>query len=81
MTDLKSQKPTETIDLIGKDCPYPIIVTKNTMENLPSGAILKILTDTPVTIEESIPRYCEKHGYQFETVKIEDHWEIYIKKA
>ena len=81
MPDLKSLKPTEILDLVGKDCPYHIILTKNTMENLPSGAILKILTDTLVTVEESIPRYCEKHGYQFETVKVKDYWEIYIQKA
>lgn len=81
MADLKSMQPTETLDIIGKDCPYPITLTKKTMEELPTGAILKILCDSQIYVEESIPRYCEKHGYRFESVKIEDYWEIYIQKT
>jgi len=81
MADLKSMQPTEILDLVGKDCPYPIILTKKTMEKLPTGAMLKILCDSPTAVEESIPRYCKKHGYKFECVKIEDYWELYILKT
>jgi TusA-related sulfurtransferase len=82
MTDLKSQIPAETLDLLGRACPYPIVFTKKEMEKLSSTAILKILCDSAATVEDSIPRYCEKHGYQFEIVKIEDEdiWEVYIQK-
>lgn len=83
MDDLKSKTPSETLDVLGRVCPYPIIITKKEMEKLPSGAILKILCDSSETIEEVIPRYCEKHGYQFEVVKLEDkgYWEFYIQKT
>lgn len=83
MPNLKSLTPTETLDVLGRACPYPIMLTKKIMEKLPSGAILKILCDSPVTVEDAIPRYCEKHGYKFESVKIEDkgYWELYIQKT
>jgi tRNA 2-thiouridine synthesizing protein A len=83
MTNLKSLTPTETLDVLGRVCPYPIVLTKKLMEKLPSGAIVKILCDSPVTVEDSIPRYCKKHGYKFESVKLEDkgYWEIYIQKT
>lgn len=82
MADLKSMPPTEILDLLGRTCPYPLVLTKKTMEKLPSGAILKILCDSPDTVEDSIPRYCEKHGYKFESVRIEEgnYWELYIQK-
>lgn len=83
MDDLKSREPTEILDVLGWVCPYPIINTKKTMEQLPSGAILKVLSDSQTTVEDSIPRYCEKHGYPFESVWLEDegYWEIYIQKT
>ncbi|MEW6214340.1 MAG: sulfurtransferase TusA family protein [Nitrospirota bacterium] len=83
MADLKSMTPTEILDVLGRVCPYPLVMTKKTMEKLPGGAILKILCDLPTTVEDSIPRYCEKHGYRFESIRLEDegYWEIYIQKT
>ncbi len=82
MVDLKSGTPAETLDVQGRVCPYPIVSIKKEMEKLPNGAVLKILCDSPEAVEDSIPRYCEKHGYQLEAVKIEDkgYWEIFIQK-
>lgn len=83
MADLKSQTPAETLDVLGRVCPYPLVLTKKSLEKLPSGAILKILCDAPASAEDSIPRYAEKQGYEFESVKLEDkgYWELYIKKS
>lgn len=82
MADLKSKTPTETLDALGMVCPYPLILVKKTMEKLPKGAILKIICDLRTTVEDSIPRYCEKHEYTLESVWIEDKhcWELYIQK-
>ncbi len=82
MVDLKSGTPAETLDVQGRVCPYPIVSIKKEMEKLPNGAVLKILCDSPETVEDSIPRYCEKRGYRLEAVKIEDkgYWEIFIQK-
>jgi tRNA 2-thiouridine synthesizing protein A len=82
-TDLKSKTPAETLDVLGRACPYPIVLIKKKMEKMPGGTILKILCDSAATAEEVIPRYCEKHGYQFESVKLKDadYWEFYIRKT
>lgn len=82
MADLKSIPPIETLDVLGRACPYPIVLIKKEMEKIPAGAVLKILCDSSATVEEVIPRYCEKHGYQFESVMLnEGSWEFYILKA
>ncbi|HIJ60050.1 MAG TPA: sulfurtransferase TusA family protein [Nitrospirae bacterium] len=82
MADLKSQTPTETLDVLGRVCPYPLVLTKKQLEKMPSGSVLKILCDAPASAEDSIPRYAEKQGYEFESLKLEDKgmWELYIKK-
>jgi tRNA 2-thiouridine synthesizing protein A len=83
MTDLRSKPPIETLDVLGRACPYPIVLIKKKMEQIPKGKVLKILCDSAVTAEEVIPRYCEKRGFEFESVNLkeEGHWEFYIQKA
>ncbi|MBI4688501.1 MAG: sulfurtransferase TusA family protein [Nitrospirae bacterium] len=82
MADLRSQTPTETLDVLGRVCPYPLVMTKKTLEKAAAGTLLKVLCDAPASAEDTIPRYCEKQGYGCDLVKIEDkgYWEIYIKK-
>ncbi|HET7317657.1 MAG TPA: sulfurtransferase TusA family protein [Nitrospirota bacterium] len=79
---LKDEAPKETLDTLGRVCPYPLLLTKKALEKLGSGQTLKVLCDAPASAEDSIPRYAEKQGYTFESVKIEDKgmWELYIKK-
>ncbi len=83
MADLRSQNPKETLDVVGRVCPYPLVMTKKILEKMASGEILKILCDVPEFAEETIPRFVEKHGYELETIKLEDkgYWELYIKKT
>jgi tRNA 2-thiouridine synthesizing protein A len=83
MADIKSLTPAVTLDVLGRACPYPIVLIKKEMEKLPGGSVLKILCDSQSTAEEAIPRYCEKHAYLFESVKLDDagYWEFYIQKT
>ncbi|MBM4141218.1 MAG: sulfurtransferase TusA family protein [Nitrospira sp.] len=83
MGELSNMTPTDTLDVLGKVCPYPLVMTKKALEKLPSGAILKVLTDSPPSAEDSLPRLCEKLGYKFESLKNEEKgfWEIYIQKS
>lgn len=80
MADLKSQTPAETLDVLGRVCPYPLVLTKKALEKLPNGGILKILCDAPASAEDSLPRFAEGKGYPIEVVKLGDSWEIYIQK-
>lgn len=79
---LKDEAPAQTLDTLGRVCPYPLLLTKKAIEKLSSGQILKVLCDAPASAEDSIPRFVEKQGYTMETVKVEDKgmWEIFIKK-
>ncbi len=83
MGELSSMTPAETIDVLGRVCPYPLVLSKKALQKLPSGAVLKILCDAPASAEDSLPRFCEKQGYKFEAVKLEDkgYWELYIQKS
>ena len=78
---LSEQTPNDTLDVLGRVCPYPLVLTKKKMEKLESGGILKILCDAPASAEDSIPRYAEKMGYEFESVKTGENWDLYLKKS
>ncbi|UCD35182.1 MAG: sulfurtransferase TusA family protein [Nitrospiraceae bacterium] len=82
MADLKSKEPTQVLDVLGRVCPYPLVITKKTMEKAPGGTLLKVLCDAPASAEDTIPKYCEKQGFPMELIKIEDkgYWEIWIQK-
>ena len=81
MADLKAQTPTEVLDVLGRVCPYPLVLTKKALEKLPSGGILKILCDAPASAEDSLPRFAEGKGYPIEVVKLAESWELYIQKT
>lgn len=77
---LKDEAPAQTLDTLGRVCPYPLLLTKKAVEKLSSGQVLKVLCDAPASAEDSIPRYAEKAGMVFESVKLADKWELFIKK-
>jgi tRNA 2-thiouridine synthesizing protein A len=82
MADLKAQTPAEVLDVLGRVCPYPLVLTKKQIEKMAPGQILKIICDAPASAEDSIPRFAEKQGLPIEVVKLEDkgYWEIFIQK-
>jgi len=77
---LKDEAPAQTLDTLGRVCPYPLLLTKKAMEKLAAGQVLKVLCDAPASAEDSIPRYAEKAGFSFESVKLADQWELFLKK-
>ena len=82
MSDLASATPDETLDTLGRVCPYPLLLTKKKMEKIDGGKLLKVLCDAPASAEDTIPRFAEKEGYEFQSVKVEDkgYRELYLKK-
>lgn len=82
MADLKSKEPTQVLDVLGRVCPYPLVITKKTLEKTAGPTLLKVLCDAPASAEDTIPKYCDKQGFPFELIKIEDkgYWEIFIQK-
>jgi len=82
MGELSGKTPTKTLDVLGRVCPYPLVLSKKAVEKMNSGELLKVLCDAPASAEDSIPRWAEKQGYKFESVKNEGAgtWELYIEK-
>ena len=82
MSDLKGNTPDETLDTLGRVCPYPLLLTKKKIEKMDAGKILKVLCDAPASAEDTIPRFAEKEGIDFESVKLEDKgsWELFLQK-
>ncbi|KJR40473.1 SirA-like domain protein [Candidatus Magnetoovum chiemensis] len=80
MADLRSQEPTEVLDVLGRVCPYPLVLTKKKLQKMPDGSLLKVLCDAQASAEDSIPKYAEKEKMEFDSVKVENHWELYLKK-
>ena len=83
MGELSSKTPDQTLDVMGRVCPYPLVLTKKAVEKLSSGQVLKILCDAPASAEDSLPKWAEKQGHKLESVKLEgqDQWEIFIQKC
>ena len=79
---ISSETPTQTLDTLGRVCPYPLVLTKKAIEKLKSGDLLKVLCDAPASAEDTIPRWAEKQGFGFESKKLEDkgYWELFIQK-
>lgn len=83
MADLKSQTPDETLDVLGRVCPYPLVLVKKKLQKMESGTLLKVLCDAPASATDSIPKYCEKQKFECELVQVDgkEQWDIYIKKG
>ena len=83
MGELSGKTPDQVLDVLGRVCPYPLVLTKKSVEKMSSGQILKILCDAPASAEDSLPRWCEKQGHKFESVKddAKGSWDIYIQKG
>lgn len=72
----------QVLDVLGRVCPYPLVLTKKALEKLGSGEVLKVLCDAPASVEDSLPKFCEKGGHQLLVDKVADgKWDVYIKKA
>ncbi len=81
MGELSSMTPDKELDVLGRVCPYPLVLTKKSVEKMESGQVLKVLCDAPASAEDSIPKWAEKQGHKFEAVKHDDKWDLYIQKS
>ena len=80
MKDLTEIKADVEVDCVGFFCPMPIAMTKEGIDNIQVGQILKIEADDPAA-EEDIKRWAKRTGH--EILKFEKEGTIltfYIKK-
>ncbi|NQS92117.1 MAG: sulfurtransferase TusA family protein, partial [Chloroflexi bacterium] len=56
-------RPTKTLDVKGKICPYPDMDTMVTLKKMEKGEILEVLLDYPLSVER-IPRNLVKQKHK-----------------
>jgi len=66
--DLTDIKADAEIDCVGFFCPIPISMTKEGMDSIQVGVILKVEADDPAA-EEDIKRWAKRTGH--EVIKFE----------
>jgi len=60
---LSDISPNAELDCIGLFCPMPIARTKEEIENIEVGQVLKVEADDPAA-EEDIARWAKRAGHQ-----------------
>ncbi len=72
--------PDEEVDCVGLYCPMPISMTKEAIDGIKVGQVLKVVADDPAA-EEDIKRWAKRTGH--EVLKFEKEGAIltfYIKR-
>ncbi len=69
------------IDVRGEACPYPLIRTKQQVERLQKGEILKVLASDPVA-PQNIDAWAKKSGNVLLAVEVNDSTHnIFVRKG
>jgi tRNA 2-thiouridine synthesizing protein A len=70
----------KTLDVRGKVCPMPVLLTKRKLEDMQAGAVLEIIGDY-AQAAENIQRFAKQKGHEILRVsKASRIFVIYIKK-
>ncbi|NQT30308.1 MAG: sulfurtransferase TusA family protein [Candidatus Saganbacteria bacterium] len=73
-------KIDQNIDMRGVSCPLNYVKTKLAIEELEVGEVLAVLLDDGEPIV-NVPRSAKEDGHQIlEVNKIQDHYQVLIKK-
>lgn len=60
---MKGIKIDRILDIKGLQGPRPTVMTLNTLKDMESGMVLKVITDDAST-RHTIPHFCMKAGYR-----------------
>lgn len=70
------------IDITGKICPYTLIDTRDAMKQMKQGEVLEVVVDFEPAAMVTIPNFCAKKGYPFQTfVNDGVGWRIRIERT
>jgi tRNA 2-thiouridine synthesizing protein A len=73
-------KPNRELDCVGLYCPEPVFRTRQELDKLDVGEVLKVVADDPAA-EEDIPRLVKRLEQQLvEMRKENDQFHFVIKK-
>lgn len=70
------------IDITGKICPYTLIDTRDAMKQMKQGEVLEVVVDFEPAAMVTIPNFCAKKGYPFQTIADgENRWRLRIERT
>jgi tRNA 2-thiouridine synthesizing protein A len=70
------------LDITGKICPYTLIDTRDKLKELSEGEVLEVLVDFEPAAMVTIPNFCAKKGYPFQTIPDgEGRWRLRIERT
>ena len=70
----------QELDCLGLYCPEPVFRTRQELDKLAVGQVLKVIADDPAA-EEDIKRLVKRLGHQILQLRKErDHFQFFIKK-
>ena len=73
-------KHDEELDTRGLFCPQPLFETRNAIESLETGKILKVIADDPAA-DEDLHRWAKRTGTEIlDFIKDEDELIFYFRK-
>ncbi len=73
----KKVKVDDEIDIRGEVCPYTFVKAKVALEQLPSGAVLKVILDHPPA-RENVPRSMKSEGHEIIEIENINDTDFYI---
>jgi tRNA 2-thiouridine synthesizing protein A len=77
--------PTESLDVRGKTCPYPILETGAALRNIDAGEVLEVLVDYMPSVRDGLPNFCKKYDCEFESSEQNSgenaYWKFLIEKS
>jgi len=80
-TDLKTLKPTKTVDARGTACPGPLLEAKRAMAAVPVNGVLEVLSSDQGTTED-IPLWAKKIGHEFlGNVEEAGYWRVFVRRG
>lgn len=76
----KEIKADVTLDVRGRVCPYPLLMTKKKIDSLNPGQVLEVLVTDP-TAPDNIAAWAEDQGHQLvSVVEEEEYSRVYVRK-
>lgn len=76
------EKVHRRINVIGQYSPFPELRARNVLREMPNGQTLAVLTDGEVAATKTLPHFCEKMGYRYKVLKVEQgQWQVHIEKS
>lgn len=74
-------EPELILDVMGQNCPLPVLRTKKRLANLEPGTLLRVFTTDPVS-RVDLPHFCAESGHELLETRDRGSWiEFLIRRA